>query len=56
MKNSPKTIQIFLPLRDPRTIRVPRSLVADFLKMPEAGQVGIDFLCGESDDGDVLRR
>lgn len=68
MKNSPKTIQIFLPSGDPRGIRVaeittrivrvievPRSLVSDFLKMPEAGQVGVYFLCGESDDGDVLK-
>jgi hypothetical protein len=68
MKNSPKTIQIFLPSGDPRGIRVaeittrivrviemPRSLVSDFLKMPEAGQVGLYFLCGESDDGDVLK-
>lgn len=68
MKNSPKTIQIFLPSGDARGIRVaeittrivrviemPRSLVSDFLKMPEAGQVGLYFLCGESDDGDVLK-
>lgn len=68
MKNSPKTIQIFLPSGDPRGIRVaeittrivrvievPRSLVSEFLKIPEAGQVGVYFLCGESDDGDVLK-
>ncbi|OWS71977.1 excinuclease ABC subunit C [Polynucleobacter aenigmaticus] len=68
MKTSPKTIQIFLPTGDPRGIRVaeittrivrvievPRSLVSDFLKMPEAGQVGLYFLSGESDDGDVLK-
>lgn len=38
-----------------RVIEMPRSLVSDFLKMPEAGQVGLYFLCGESDDGDVLK-
>lgn len=38
-----------------RVIEVPRSLVSEFLKIPEAGQVGVYFLCGESDDGDVLK-
>jgi len=59
-----KTIQIFLPGGDPRGIRVaemttrivqvievPRSLLADFLAMPESGQVALYFLFGESEDG-----
>ena len=53
----PQTIQIFLPTGDPRGMRVaeittrivrvievPRSQLADFLKMPEAQQVGVYFL------------
>jgi predicted GIY-YIG superfamily endonuclease len=64
MNATPKTIQIFLPGGDPRGIRiaeittrivqvieVPRSLLQDFLKMPESGQVAVYFLFGESDDG-----
>jgi predicted GIY-YIG superfamily endonuclease len=64
MSATPKTIQIFLPGGDPRGIRlaemttrivqlieVPRSLLQDFLKMPESGQVAVYFLFGESDDG-----
>ena len=56
----PQTIQIFLPSGDPRGMRVaeittriirvievPRSQLADFLKMPEAQQVGVYFLIGE---------
>jgi hypothetical protein len=56
----PQTIQIFLPAGDPRGMRVaeittrivrvievPRSQLADFLKMPEAQQVGVYFLMGE---------
>jgi hypothetical protein len=56
----PQTIQIFLPTGDPRGVRVaeittrivrvievPRSQLADFLKMPEAQQVGVYFLMGE---------
>lgn len=56
----PQTIQIFLPAGDPRGIRVaeittrivrvievPRSQLADFLKLPEAQQVGVYFLMGE---------
>lgn len=56
----PQTIQIFLPTGNPRGIRVaeittrivrvievPRSQLADFLKMPEAQQVGVYFLLGE---------
>ncbi len=57
----PQTIQIFLPPGDlrgmrvaeittriVRVIEVPRSQLADFLKMPEAQQVGVYFLIGES--------
>lgn len=64
MTASPKTIQIFLPGGDPRGIRVaevttrivqaievPRSLLGDFLKMPESEQVAVYFLFGESEDG-----
>lgn len=63
MKLTPKTIQIFLPGGDPRGIRiaeittrivqvieVPRSLVQDFLKMPESEQVALYFLFGEAED------
>lgn len=54
---TPKTIQIFLPGGDPRGIRiaeittrivqvieVPRSLLQDFLRMPESAQVAVYFL------------
>lgn len=64
MNATPKTIQIFLPDGDPRGIRiaeittrivqvieVPRSLLQDFLKMPESEQVALYFLFGESEDG-----
>lgn len=64
MSTRPKTIQIFLPGGDPRGIRVaeittrivqvievPRSLLQDFLKMPESGQVALYFLFGGSEDG-----
>lgn len=64
MSTTPKTIQIFLPGGDPRGIRiaeittrivqvieVPRSLLSDFLKMPESGQVAVYFLFGTADDG-----
>jgi hypothetical protein len=61
----PQTIQLFLPTGDPRGMRVaeittrivrilevPRNQLADFLKMPEAQQVGVYFLVGDlSDDG-----
>jgi predicted GIY-YIG superfamily endonuclease len=63
MTPTPKTIQIFLPGGDPRGIRVaelttrivqvievPRSLLADFLKMPESDQVAVYFLFGQSDE------
>jgi hypothetical protein len=63
---TPKTIQIFLPGGDPRGIRVaevttrivqvievPRSLLQDFLKMPESDQVALYFLFGaEEADAD----
>ena len=64
MSTIPKTIQIFLPSGDPRGIRVaeittrivqvievPRSLLQDFLKMPESDQVALYFLFGEAEDG-----
>ncbi len=64
MSMTPKTIQIFLPGGDPRGIRiaeittrivqvieVPRSLLQDFLKMPECSQVALYFLFGEAEDG-----
>jgi Domain of unknown function (DUF4357) len=59
----PQTIQIFLPQGDPagirmaeittRTVRVfdvPRTLLSDFLKMPESSQVGLYFLFGSSEE------
>ncbi|MBR7890148.1 GIY-YIG nuclease family protein [Marinomonas sp. A79] len=60
----PRTIQIFLPTGDPagiriaeqttsiiRLIEVPRSDIAEFVKMPEAKQVGLYFLIsGDSKD------
>jgi hypothetical protein len=59
----PQTIQIYLPHGDPagirmaeittRTVRVfdvPRTLLTEFLKMPEASQVGLYFLFGASED------
>lgn len=65
MNPTPKTIQIFLPGGDPQGIRVaelttrivqvievPRSLLTDFLKMPESGQVALYFLVGKPDDED----
>lgn len=64
----PQTIQIFLPSGDPRGIRVaeittrivrvievPRSQLADFLKMPEALQVGVYFLMGELSEAGLPR-
>lgn len=64
MNLTPKTIQIFLPGGDPQGIRiaeittrivqvieVPRSLLADFLKMPESDQVALYFLFSEEEDG-----
>ncbi len=68
MSPTPKTIQIFLPGGDPRGIRfaeittrivqvieVPRSLLQEFLKMPESGQVALYFLFGDGEDGDSPR-
>lgn len=64
MTPTPKTIQIFLPGGDPRGIRiaeittrivqvieVPRSLLSDFLKMPESDQVALYFLFGADEEG-----
>lgn len=64
----PQTIQIFLPAGDPRGIRVaeittrivrvievPRSQLADFLKTPEAQQVGVYFLMGELSEAGLPR-
>ncbi len=64
MSPIPKTIQIYLPGGDPRGIRfaeittrivqvieVPRSLLPDFLKMPESGQVAVYFLFGGLENG-----
>ena len=64
----PQTIQIFLPAGDPRGMRiaeittrivrvieVPRSKLADFLKLPEAQQVGVYFLMGELSEAGLPR-
>ena len=64
MNPTPKTIQIFLPGGDPRGIRiaeittrigqvieVPRSLLQEFIKMPESDQVAVYFLIGDEGDG-----
>ena len=64
----PQTIQIFLPAGDPRGMRVaeittrivrvievPRSQLADFLKMPEAQQVGVYFLMGDMSEAGLPR-
>lgn len=64
MSANAKTIQIFLPGGDPQGIRVaeittrivqvievPRSLLADFLRLPESNQVAVYFLVGEPEDG-----
>ena len=63
MTTRPKTIQIFLPGGDPQGIRiaeittrivqvieVPRSLLGDFLALPESEQVALYFLVGDSED------
>lgn len=68
MKTSAKTIQIFLPTGEPqgiriaevttrivRVIEVPRSLLDQFLQMPEANQVALYFLVGNSDEGAAPR-
>ena len=64
----PQTIQIFLPAGDPRGMRVaeittrivrvieiPRSQLAEFIKMPEAQQVGVYFLMGELSEAGLPR-
>jgi predicted GIY-YIG superfamily endonuclease len=66
MQARPRTIQIYLPSGDPRGLRVaeittsiirvievPRSLLAEFQAMPEARQVALYFLVGESEDGET---
>ncbi|TIT66272.1 MAG: GIY-YIG nuclease family protein [Mesorhizobium sp.] len=66
--SGPRNIHIYLPSGDPQAIRVadiptrimrlvevPRSLLDDFLTMPEALQVGIYFLTGEDDASGALR-
>lgn len=63
MNKKAKTIQFFLPAGDPRGLRiaqittsivqvieVPRSLLQDFLAMPESRQVAVYFLFGEAED------
>lgn len=68
MPPTPKTIQIFLPGGEPQGIRVaeittrivqivevPRSLIGDFLKMPESSQVAVYFLFGESEETEEPR-
>lgn len=65
MSPAAKTIQIFLPGGDPRGVRiaeittrivqlieVPRSLLADFLKMHESSQVSLYFLVSGSDENE----
>ena len=64
----PQTIQIYLPTGNPRGMRiaeitarivrvveVPRSQLADFLKTPEAQQVGVYFLLGDMSDAGLPR-
>ena len=64
----PQTIQIFLPAGDlrgtrvaeittriVRVIEVPRIQLADFLKMPEAQQVGAYFLMSELSEAGLPR-
>lgn len=65
-EKQPRTIQIFLPSGDPsgirvaeittsivRVIEVPRNQMAEFLKMPEAHQVGLYFLVGRENQDEV---
>ena len=62
---SAKTIQIYLPAGNPRGLRVaemanrtvrlievPRIHIVDFLNMPDAKQVGLYFLIGDTDSTD----
>ena len=64
----PQTIQIFLPAGDPRGMRVaeittrivrvievPRSQLAEFVRTPEAQQVGVYFLMGELSEAGLPR-
>lgn len=64
----PQTIQIYLPAGDPRGIRVaeittrivrvievPRSQLAEFIRTPEAQQVGVYFLMGELSEAGLPR-
>ena len=64
----PQTIQIFLPTGDPRGMRVaeittrivrvvevPRSQLGEFIKLPEAQQVGVYFLIGEQSEAGLPR-
>lgn len=66
IEKQPRTIQIFLPSGDPsgirvaeittsivRVIEVPRNQMAEFLKMPEAHQVGLYFLVGRENQDEV---
>jgi hypothetical protein len=63
MIGRPRTIQIYLPKGDPRGLRVaelttsivraievPRTLLDEFLKMPEAKQVGLYLLVNDDED------
>jgi predicted GIY-YIG superfamily endonuclease len=63
MKSQAKTIQIFLPSGDPRGIRqaeittrivrvieVPRALLSEFFKMPEAAGGAVYFLFGDAEE------
>lgn len=64
----PQTIQIYLPAGDPRGMRVaeittrivrvievPRSQLAEFIRTPEAQQVGVYFLIGELSEAGLPR-
>ena len=68
MISRPQTIQIYLPAGDPRGMRiaeittrivrvieVPRSQLAEFLKLPDAQQVGVYFLLGELSEAGLPR-
>jgi hypothetical protein len=68
MMPRPLTIQIFLPAGDPRGMRVaeistrivrvievPRSQLGEFIKTPEALQVGVYFLLGELSESGLPR-
>lgn len=63
MNNRPRTIQIYLPKGEPRGLRlaelttsivrvveVPRTLLDQFLEMPEAAQVGVYLLINDDED------